>query len=199
MARIGRARDRWGETRTQQRERPEVDLRSEDGIHSAYTAHGAELYRFALRQLHDEGAAQDVVQEVFLRAWRAAHSYDPSVASLRVWLFAIARNVVIDETRRRAVRPAAHDDDALANLLADNGTGVPDSFTESTLDSWLVEEALRKLSAEHRGALVETYLRGRKYAEVAAEMGVPVGTVRSRVFYGLKALRLALEEMGVQP
>src|SRR3712207_7841140 len=74
-------------------------------IGAAYAAHGAELYRFALRQLGDGGAAQDVVQEVFLRAWRSADAYDPRLAGLRTWLFAIARNVVVDEVRRFAVRP----------------------------------------------------------------------------------------------
>ena len=62
-----------------------------------------------------------------------------------------------------------------------------------------VEEALRRIGEDHRAAIVQTHLRGRPHAEVAAEFGIPVGTLRSRVFYGLKALRLALEEMGVEP
>jgi RNA polymerase sigma-70 factor (ECF subfamily) len=164
-------------------------------VQAAYAAHGAELYRFALRQLGDGGAAQDVVQEVFLRAWRAWGSYDPQLAGLRTWLFAIARNVVVDEARRFAVRPWQRqltddaDLDAPAAAAADEGL----------VDAWVVEEALRRISEEHRAAIVQTHLRGRPYAEVAAELGVPVGTVRSRVFYGLKALRLALDEMGVEP
>jgi RNA polymerase sigma-70 factor (ECF subfamily) len=164
-------------------------------VQAAYAAHGAELYRFALRQLGDGGAAQDVVQEVFLRAWRASGSFDPQLASLRTWLFAIARNVVVDEARRFAVRPWQRqltddaDQDAPAVAAAD----------EHLVDVWVVEEALRRISEEHRAAIVQTHLRGRPYGEVAAELGVPVGTVRSRVFYGLKALRLALDEMGVEP
>lgn len=158
-------------------------------MRAAYAAHGPELYRFALRQLGDEGAAQEVVQEVFLRAWRAADRFDPELASLRVWLFAIARNVVIDETRRgrRAGR-----------VPADDREFVHMGFADAALDRWLVEEALLRISAEHRSALVETYLRGRSYREVAAEQGVPQATLRSRVFFGLKALRLAMEEMGVE-
>ena len=62
--------------------------------------------------------------------------------------------------------------------------------------SWQVEEALRRVGADHRRVLVEVYYRGRRYAEVARELGVPEGTVKSRVYYGLRALRLALEEMG---
>lgn len=72
-----------------------------------------------------------------------------------------------------------------------------EDFTERLLRSWVVEEALQRLSEEHRTAIVETHLKDRPYSEVAAEYGVPVGTLRSRVFYGLKALRAAIDEMGV--
>src|SRR4028119_591594 len=74
-------------------------------VQEAYAAHGAELYRFALRHLGDGGAAQDVVQEVFLRAWRASGSFDPHLASLRTWLFAIARNVLVARARRLPAPP----------------------------------------------------------------------------------------------
>jgi len=67
------------------------------------------------------------------------------------------------------------------------------------MDGWVVEEALRRLGTEHRDAIVQTHLRQRPYEQVAAELGIPVGTLRSRVFYGLKALRLAMEEMGLEP
>jgi RNA polymerase sigma-70 factor (ECF subfamily) len=164
-------------------------------VRAAYTAHGPELYRFALRQLGDGGAAQDVVQEVFLRAWRAADSYDPELASLRTWLFAIARNVVVDEARRFAVRPWQRDLTDGSDLPAHAGAAEQDAL----VDTWVVEEALRRIGEDHRTAIVQTHLRGRPHAEVAAELGIPVGTLRSRVFYGLKALRLAMEEMGVEP
>ena len=176
----------------------EIGLRSEDELRAAYAAHGRELYRFALRQLRDAGSAEEVVQEVFLRAWRRADTFDASVASLRVWLFAIARNLVVDETRRLTSRPWRRwiTDDVEAAGAA--GPTV-DAADGSVIDSWLVEEGLRRVRPEHRHALVEAYLRGRPYAEIAAEAGVPVGTLRSRVFYGLKALRLAMDEMGVEP
>ena len=164
-------------------------------VRAAYAAHGAELYRFALRQLGDGGAAQDVVQEVFLRAWRAVDSYDPRLSSLRTWLFAIARNVVVDEARRFAVRPWQR------TLTEGQGADVPGvvGIDEAVVDAWVVEEALRRIGEDHRSAIVQTHLRGRPHAEVAAELGIPVGTLRSRVFYGMRALRLAVEEMGVEP
>ena len=165
-------------------------LATEDGLRAAYAEHSAELYRFALRSYDDEAAAQDLVQEVFLRAWRSSSGYDPSIASLRVWLFAIARNVAVDAARRRSVRPVS------APLVEAHEPVAPDEV-DGLLRRWTVDEALRRIGAEHRAALVETYLKGRPYAEVAAEMSIPVGTLRSRVFYGLKALRNALDEMGV--
>ncbi|WNV74396.1 sigma-70 family RNA polymerase sigma factor [Geodermatophilus sp. DSM 44513] len=164
-------------------------------VRAAYAAHGPELYRFALRQLGDGGAAQDVVQEVFLRAWRSAGAYDPQLASLRTWLFAIARNVVVDEARRFAVRPWQR----TLTEVTDDDTPAVGGIDEAVVDAWVVEEALRRIGEEHRTAIVQTHLRGRPHAEVAAEFGIPVGTLRSRVFYGLKALRLAMEEMGVEP
>ncbi len=165
---------------------------------AAYNAHGPELYRFALRSLGDDGAAQDAVQETFLRAWRSSSRFDPELASLRVWLFAIARNTVVDSIRRDSARPWQRELSAAPELLADVPPAV-DGLDEVMMAGWIVEEALRQLSPEHRDAIVETYLRERPYAEVAAERGVPVGTLRSRVFYGLKALRLAMDEMGVEP
>lgn len=176
---------------------PDPGLEDEDAVVAAYRAHGAELYRFVLRGLGDAGAAQDVVQETFLRAWRAADRYDPDLASLRVWLFAIARNAMLDHARAVRVRPWQ------GNLMdpptAREAAGSVEDDSERLVRSWVVEEALRRLSEEHRTAIVQTHLRERPYAEVAAELGVPVGTVRSRVFYGLKALRVAMDEMGVTP
>ncbi|MCK2242754.1 MULTISPECIES: sigma-70 family RNA polymerase sigma factor [unclassified Crossiella] len=171
-----------------------TDLSADAGLRAAYAAHGPELYRFALRQLRDEGTAQEAVQEVFLRAWRSADRFDPEVAGLRVWLFAIARTVVMDQTRRLAGRRASQSTGpGLPTLLAEPG------LAESMLDRWLVEEALRRLSGPHRAVLVEAYLRGRPCRELAAEVGVPAGVLRSRIFYALKALHLAMEEMGVEP
>ena len=74
-------------------------------MREAYAAHAGELYGFALRSLGDSGLAEEAVQETFLRAWRAGDRYDPQIGSLRTWLFAILRNVVIDLGRARAVRP----------------------------------------------------------------------------------------------
>lgn len=157
-------------------------------IHSAYRAHGPELYRFALRSLGDRALAEEAVQEVFLRAWRSADRFDPQIASLRTWLFVIARATVIDLDRARTPRVVP-----LAAREAETASEEP--FARA-LEAWQVEEALRRISGPHREVLVETYYKERPYAEVATELGIPEGTVKSRTYYALRALRLALEEMG---
>ena len=170
-------------------------LGDETEVHAAYLLYGPQLYRFLLRGLGDPGAAQDVTQETFLRAWRAAERFDPTLASLRVWLFGIARNAMIDHARAARARPWQRT--LIDPPTAETISAAADDPSDRLLHGWLVEEALRRLSEQHRVALVETYLRDRSYDEVAADLGVPVGTLRSRVFYGLKALRAAMDEMGV--
>jgi RNA polymerase sigma-70 factor (ECF subfamily) len=164
-------------------------------LRAVYDAHGAELYRFARRSLGDSGLAEDAVQEAFVRAWRASASYDPARASQRTWLFAILRNVVIDIGRARRSRPplasAADADDA-----GEPRGKVADDGIERMLTVWEVEAALAELADDHRHVLVEVHWRGRPYAEVADELGIPEGTVKSRVYYGLRAMRGALEAQG---
>jgi RNA polymerase sigma-70 factor, ECF subfamily len=141
-----------------------------------------------VRSLGDSGLAEEAVQETFLRAWRAGKRFDPQIGSLRTWLFAILRNVVIDIGRARAARPTVVESDVEPAVEP----------IEETLLAWQVEEAMRRIGDQHRWILVETHYRGRPYAEVAAELGIPVGTVKSRVYYGLRALRVALEEIGYE-
>ncbi len=161
-------------------------LSGEQGVREAYAAHSGELYGFAVRSLGDAGLAEEAVQETFLRAWRAGDRFDPQIGSLRTWLFAILRNVVIDLGRARAARP---------RVAAEGPEPSVDPLDDALL-AWQVEEALRRIGGEHRRVIVETYFRGRPHAEVATELGIPLGTVKSRVYYGLRALRNVLEEMG---
>jgi RNA polymerase sigma-70 factor (ECF subfamily) len=163
-------------------------LTRERDVREAYAAHAAELYGFAVRSLADPGLAEEAVQETFLRAWRAGERFDPQIGSLRTWLFAILRNVVIDLGRARSARPT----------VAEGGVEPSVEPFDEALLAWQIEEAMRRIGEEHRRVLVETYYRGRPYAEVAEELGVPEGTVKSRVYYGLRALRVVLEEMGYE-
>ena len=161
----------------------------DEALRAAYDAHGAELYRFARRSLGDAALAEDAVQEAFLRAWRASSTYDPARASQRTWLFAIVRNVVIDFARARRARPPLESGRTTVD-------GVAVDELDRALTSWQVETALEELDDDHRRVLMEVHWRGRPYHEVADDLGIPTGTVKSRVYYGLRAMRSALEAQG---
>ena len=152
--------------------------------------HGAALWRFCRRLVPDDrGRAEDVAQETLLRAWRHRTILESPPPAVRAWLFTVARNIVIDQWRS----PRSRSETSVAEV-PDAGTG---DETDQLLLSWVVAEALTQLSPEHRAVLLECYYRGRPVAEAAARLGVPEGTVKSRTHYALRALRLALEEMGV--
>jgi len=115
---------------------------------------------------------------------------DPDRGPVRPWLLTVARRVAIDHYRARQARPTEVGDDGLVDLVTDDGV-------DQALDRWLIADALATLAPAHREALLHTFYAGRTVTEAATVLGIPVGTVKSRVFYGLRALRLALEERGV--
>jgi RNA polymerase sigma-70 factor (ECF subfamily) len=153
--------------------------------------HADVLWRYCLRLVgNDRAHAEDVAQETLLRAWRHRDVLDGSSAATRAWLFTVARNIVIDDWRSRR----SHPETPVADVPESRTT---DDTTDQLLLSWVVAEALTHLSADHRTVLLECYYRGRSVAEVSRRLGVPEGTVKSRTHYALRALKLALEEMGV--
>src|SRR5262245_50511077 len=153
--------------------------------------HAAALWGYCLRLTgNDRARAEDVVQETLLRAWRNFPQLDESHGSVRAWLFRVARNIVIDEWRTKRSQSEV----TVADLP--EGRGESDR-TDQMLLSWVVADALTRLSSEHRAVLLECYYRGQSVAEASRRLGVPEGTVKSRTHYALRALRLALEEMGV--
>lgn len=159
-------------------------------VRTLYAEHAGPLLAYAMRLTHDRYRAEDVVQETLLRAWRHSEALDAARGSLRPWLFTVARNLVVDQHRARRARPTEVSSEALL--------GVPAADElDRALQAWQIADAVATLSHEHRAVLIETYYRGRSVAEAAAALGIPAGTVKSRTFYALRALRLALEERGV--
>jgi RNA polymerase sigma-70 factor (ECF subfamily) len=168
---------------------PDPLVADEPGLNHAFVAYRPELISMARRALGSPQLAEEAVQETYVRAWRSRDRFDPSLGSLRTWLFSIERNFLIDMARSRQ-RTLARD----AELERDAEPVVDD--VESAMVSWQVEEAVRQLTPDHRTAVIQMYFRGRTSKEMAAELDVPEGTIRSRLFYALKALRLTLQEMG---
>jgi RNA polymerase sigma factor (sigma-70 family) len=158
-----------------------------------YRRYRGPLLLFVLRlTAGDRQQAEDVVQETMVRAWREAQRLDLSERSLMPWLATVARRIVIDEQRRKRARPSE-----IGGAEVVERAPVAADETEHLLRKVLVAEALQALSVAHREVLNETILRDRTVNEAAEVLGVPVGTVKSRVYYALKALRVALSERGV--
>jgi RNA polymerase sigma-70 factor (ECF subfamily) len=167
---------------------PDLD---EQLMRTACEQHADALWSFCLRLTRgDASRAEDIAQETLLRAWKHPSVLGREPDGVRAWLFTVARNVSIDSWRARSVRPEESTDPHDLEI-------VTQDRTDDLLQQWLVVDALRSLSPDHRAAIVECYSGGRTTVEAAERLGVPPGTVKSRLHYGMRALRLALEERGV--
>jgi RNA polymerase sigma-70 factor (ECF subfamily) len=166
---------------------------SGDALRSLYRLYSSELLGFALNALGDRQAAEEIVQEVFTRAWRHADRYDPERGAVRTWLYQIARHAIIDARRRSSARPAL----APREIDPEETAGGPS--IEQAMLGWQVAAALERLSTDHRQVIRLAHLQGMSVREIASALGLAEGTVKSRTWYALRSLRLALEEMGVAP
>ena len=166
--------------------------RSGDELRELYRRYAGELFGFACNSLGDRELAEEVVQDVFARLWRHAGEYDRRKASVRTWLYSIARNRIVDARRRAAVRPVS------VSAQVDEEVWALDPDFERAVLRWQVAAALARLSPEHRQVIRLAHWGGLSLREIAERSGVPVGTVKSRVYYALRSLRLILDEMEVE-
>lgn len=181
-------------TQPSERDRGDRDLvaameaRDADALGTLYDRHSARLLGLAHRILGDTGEAEEVLQETFLYAWRAASTFDPSRGSVLAWLIVATRSRSID--RLRAKRPSAARGPGDADPL-DRLSAPGDIEAESASREWETEcrAAIGKLPAEQREALDLAYFEGLTHAEIAERTGSPLGTVKTRIRLGLMKLR----------
>ena len=170
--------------------------RAEERLRRVYAEHGSVLLAYASRLCAgDRQRAEDVVQEVLVRAWRHPEVASSGPVAERSWLMTVTRNVAIDHIRMRKARPAEVGGAALE--LVGVSTASDDEI-DRAVEAWTVAAALDELPQHQRDVIVETYFRGRSVAETAAVLGIPAGTVKSRAFHALRALRTLLAEGGVR-
>lgn len=158
-------------------------------LRELHDQHASVVWRYAVRLTGSPSSADDVVQETLLRAWRTPRLLDQDPAEARSWMFTVARNIVIDDARSARRRHESTVEHLPERPAADRIDGL--------FDSLLVSEALAALSDDHRAVVTRAYYGGLNTAELAAELNLAEGTVKSRLHYGLRALRLALQEKGV--
>ena len=160
-----------------------------DALRALAESHGEAVRRYVVHLTGNTNNADDIVQETLLRAWRTPKIMSQPTESTRSWLFTVARNLVIDEYRSARRRHELTTDELPERAQRDR--------TDALFEALLIEEALAALGYEHRSVIVHSYYGGRSIAEIAVELSIPEGTVKSRLHYGLRALRLALQEKGV--
>jgi RNA polymerase sigma-70 factor (ECF subfamily) len=154
-----------------------------EALSQLYTRHAGVMFSLALRLLHDPHDAEDLVHDAFVEAWQHAGEYDPARASVRTWLLIRVRSRGLDRARQRLARRAR-----LETLAA----SPPEERDAHEIDHGRVREALSSLNEDQRGVLELGYFRGLSSAQIATALGIPVGTVKSRVSAALAQLRRAL-------
>ena len=166
----------------------EIARGDERALAELYDRFGRVAYGLALRVLRDRALAEDAVQDAFLAAWRTAAAFDPRRGKAQTWLLTLVHRRAVDLVRREERRRADQLDDA------------PVSAGPSTEETAAVREqrravqaALARLPPDQRHALELSYYGGLTQAELAERLGIPLGTVKSRVFAGLAALRELLD------
>ena len=158
-----------------------------DAVAELYARYSRPLYTVAMSVLRDAERARDCVQESFVKAWQAAGTIDPA-RPISPWLYAIARRTAIDILRRESrVRPTGDQDDV--------DTAVQPVSFESTWEAWELRRALDELPPDEREVLRQAYFEGRTHSDIAARLGVPLGTVKSRSHRAHHHLAKRLEHM----
>jgi RNA polymerase sigma-70 factor (ECF subfamily) len=152
-----------------------------------YADHGSALRRFAVRLSGDHGRAEDIVQETMLRAWRHPERVTGGTGAPLAWLYTVARHLAIDQHRARQARPA---EPAGLRVLASRA--APDQL-DTAIAQWDLATALDSLRPRDRDLLAARYLRDRSIGQIAADLNIPAGTVKSRLSTARDALRRNLQ------
>lgn len=154
-----------------------------------YRELGPMVLGYLTRTSREPEIARELLQEVFLSVWRNAQRFDPSRASAKTWVFAIARNRMLDRRRRVRVRNAAPDDPHWVEEPARS-----DDLLEQAHDAERVHLALQELPTQQRDVLTRSFFAFQSYTEIASELDIAVGTIKSRARLGFRRLRQLLED-----
>jgi len=163
----------------------------DEALRELYRAHHRLAFALAVRVLGRQDAAEDVVQEAFLRVWRNADRFDPSKAGFPTWLGRIVRNLCIDQLRRKSPLSQGDTVGEVERWLAP----VP-AVDTAVLNRLIVRDAFLRLPSEQSEVLQLSYFQGMTHREIAAVLTIPEGTVKSRMRLGLRKMRSHLEEPG---
>lgn len=187
--------DGAGQTKATQRQEEGELLQAvargdENALRKLYRAFERPLYTLGIRWLHDQALAEELVQEVTLRIWRRARNFDPAKGAAGSWIFGVARNVASDLGRAKERTPTPVEDPIVAI------TAEPWN-EESSWQQWQIATAVQNLPVEQQKIIHLAYVLQFTQSEIAKALGIPLGTVKTRLYQGLRSLRPMLAEIGI--
>jgi len=157
-----------------------------------YAKTAARLYPICAHILGQREAAEEALQETYVRIWHQADSYSPTRGNVLTWMISIARYRAIDRVRRSGRRPEAGLDELPDRALADSGAG-PQEASALAMDASALAQCMEVLSADQRQAIELAFLQGLTHGEVCQRLGSPLGSVKSWIRRGLEALKRCLQ------
>jgi RNA polymerase sigma-70 factor (ECF subfamily) len=175
-----------------------IARRDQTALGELYERHCRLLFTLILRILRDRGESEDVLQEVFVRVWDRADSYNPALGTPAAWLVRISRNRAIDRLRARSVRADVHAPDGERSEQASDTTrsSDPEQYAASAEERRAIDQAMADLPPEQRTLIESAFYEGYTQSELAERFDLPLGTVKTRIRTGMQALRKALEAIG---
>lgn len=162
-----------------------------------YDRYSAPVYRLGLRLLGDASRAEELVQETFVRLWQSAGRFDSRESSVRGWVFLLARRTAVDAQRRAGARPPSAP--AAAQAAAESRADpVAEGEADRALLGIEVRDAMEVLSDKHREVIELSYAEDLTQTQIAARLEVPLGTVKTRTYHALRALRGEFDRRGLR-
>lgn len=163
-----------------------------------YDRYAKAVFSLAARITRDQSTAEEITQEVFLRLWRNAATYSTARGRFGSWLLSVAHHLAVDQVRRRQARPQA-----VARIDELVVQGLPDTRADVEEETWLserreiIQRALAQLPPAQRQVIELAYFGGLTHVEIAARLGDPLGTVKTRMRLGVQKLRELLQRPGL--
>jgi RNA polymerase sigma-70 factor (ECF subfamily) len=166
----------------------QIALKSEDALAKLYDRTSSVVYALALRILRERSLAEDTTQEVYLQVWRMADAFDPARGTVLTWLVTLTRSRSFDRLRSTKARRSREVSSDTLDTFSDSRPS-PEQVSSESERAGVVHNLLSRLPLDQRAAIEQAYFSGLSHSEIASRTGLPLGTIKTRIRYGMKQLR----------